>query len=294
MEIDRKELKYRAREAMGGTRPKFWAVALAYLAVVSALSLADRVVTYLTADTYTGFSTLGLFVSILTTLILWVIIFGYQLWSLWTWRGLDPGLGALTQGFSVTGRVIIMELLIFLRMLGWTFLLVLALIMVLAPTVVAGSPSILLILLSSSFVYAGMIAIQLRYTMSPYLLADHPDDGAGAAVLRSVMLMRGHKWELFKLQLSFLGWQLIQVLLSAAALLFTLWYKGITLDLLLSADPQLLLQWVLNSLPFFLISTLLTLPLSLWLTPYMLVSEAGFYDTLLQIPPADPVEMPPL
>ena len=33
--------------------------------------------------------------------------------------------------------------------------------------------------------------------MAPYLLADYPDDGAGAAVRRSVEMMRGRKWELF-------------------------------------------------------------------------------------------------
>ena len=38
MEIDRKELKRQARERMGLTDPKFWVVALAYLAMTTGVS----------------------------------------------------------------------------------------------------------------------------------------------------------------------------------------------------------------------------------------------------------------
>ena len=41
--------------------------------------------------------------------------------------------------------------------------------------------------------------------MAPYLLLDRPELGPGAAVRDSVVLMKGWKWELFKLDLSFLG-----------------------------------------------------------------------------------------
>ena len=68
-------------------------------------------------------------------------------------------------------------------------------------------------------IYAAVFAIMLRYAMAPYLLADYPDDGAGAAVRRSVEMMRGRKWELFKLYVSFLGWELLGVLLTLLAYL---------------------------------------------------------------------------
>ena len=35
-----------------------------------------------------------------------VLQFGLRLWSLWAWRGLDPGAGSLIQGFSIPGRVV--------------------------------------------------------------------------------------------------------------------------------------------------------------------------------------------
>ena len=66
----------------------------------------------------------------------------------------------------------------------------------------------------------------LRYALTYYLLADHPDHGAAAAVRRSVELTRGWKWELFKLDLSFLGWELLDLLLYTLALVLVLAQGG--------------------------------------------------------------------
>lgn len=297
MEIDRMELKRRAREAMYQTSPRFWVVALAYLLVLACIGLTDYPVIYLTADPDTGFSFLGLFVSILAALLSDVFTFGFQLWSLWTWRKLDPNLGALTQGFSVAGRVIIMRLLIALRLILWGMLLTTVLTAVAVPAIILSYQVAVVILFAVCLAaFAFMIAIQLRYAMTPYLLADHPDDGPGAAVARSVELMRGHKWELFKLQFSFFGWYLIQAALTITVYLFLL-AQGGTLLSITSVDPSQAIQLylpVINSLPAFLLTNLLTLPLALWLTPYTGVAEAGFYDTLLRIPRYDAQEMPPV
>lgn len=294
MEIDRKELKRRVREAMGQTIPKYWVVTLAYLAISIGISLVDRVISFFTTDPNTGFSFMGLFISILFTLFTLVIDFGYKLWSLWAYRRLNPGLGSLMQGFSVAGRVILLELMVTLRMLLWGMLLAVVLVLALVPLVLLLPTSEWgLILLMYIAVYAGMTAIQLRYAAAPYLLADHPDDGPGAAVVRSVALMRGHKWELFLLRLSFIGWWLLELLLSALAFMAALYCSGLHLAPL-AADPTLVIQLYFYNLPFFLLSTLITLPLELWLKPYTSVADAGFYDSLRQIPQFDPTEMPPL
>lgn len=296
MEIDRKELKRRARVAMGRTSPKFWTVTLAFWAIVTGMSLIDHVVTVLTTDPDTGISSLGLFSGILVTLFSWVITFGYQLWSLWAYRELNPGLGSLFQGFSVAGRVVMMQLMIAVRVFGWAFLLILVLTVVLTPLFMLSYSAPLLVILAVVTVYGWMTAIELRYAMAPYLLADYPDDGAGAAVARSVVLIRGHKWELFKLHLSFLGWELINILLYTAVLAALLLSSGAPQNLG-ALDPTQALelyQSVIDGLPAFLLTSLLTLPLSLWLKPYMSVSEAGFYATLRELPHTDPYQMPPV
>ena len=122
MEIDRKELKRRAREAMGLTRPRFWVVALVYFLMTTGLSYLPDQLLSLLSNGETAF-TLSLFCSILMSLYLVIVRFSFNLWSLWTSRNMDPGLGSLLQGFSVAGRVVIMEVLIYLRVLGWSLLL---------------------------------------------------------------------------------------------------------------------------------------------------------------------------
>lgn len=60
------------------------------------------------------------------------------------------------------------------------------------------------------FVIPGIIAAY-RYAMAPFILAEHPDMSASDAIRESCALMDGHKWELFCLGFSFIGWILLSV-----------------------------------------------------------------------------------
>ena len=50
------------------------------------------------------------------------------------------------------------------------------------------------------------------YAMTYYILADHPEMSANDAITRSREMMRGHKWQLFCLHFSFIGWILLSVI----------------------------------------------------------------------------------
>ena len=58
------------------------------------------------------------------------------------------------------------------------------------------------------FIIPGIIAA-LRYSMTPYIMAEHPELTASEAINRSKELMEGHKMDLFILQLTFLGWDIL-------------------------------------------------------------------------------------
>ena len=45
--------------------------------------------------------------------------------------------------------------------------------------------------------------------MATYILAENPDMKAGEALRLSKEMMRGNKWRLFCLELSFIGWALL-------------------------------------------------------------------------------------
>ena len=289
MKIDRRVLKARAREAMGQTQPRFWAVALVYILLTTGVQIALS----LLLSALPG-GTSGIFLNILFFLYSTVILFGLRLWSLWAWRKLDPGMGALTQGFSIPGRVIRMELFIFVRVFGWALLFILALSIFALPlsAVLAASP--ILYLPYAGALYVLIWVFMLRYNMAPYLLADRPDDGPSLAIRRSVEMMRGRKWELFKLQLSFLGWEAINWALSLTVFFFLCAQAGL-FQMPVGLDSLLLYQSVANGLVNVALSGLVTLPLSLWLLPYQEVAQAGFYEEIRQAGPAPGApEMPPL
>ena len=285
MKIDRRALKARAREAMGQTRPPFWAVALLYFLLTTGVQTALS----LTAAVLPGVSG-GIFLNILFSLYSMVILFGLRLWSLWAWRKLDPGAGSLIQGFSIPGRVVVMELLILLRVFGWTI----GLAILLSPFLMVLTASPILYWVSLGAVSVLLMVITLRYSMAPYLLADRPDDGASLAIRRSVAMMHRRAWELFKLQLSFLGWQLINWALSTGVFLFLCAQAGL-FQAPAGMESLLLYQSVSGSLANVALSGLVTLPLSLWLLPYQEVAQAGFYEEIRQAGPAPGApEMPPL
>jgi uncharacterized membrane protein len=58
------------------------------------------------------------------------------------------------------------------------------------------------------FVIPGIIATY-RYAMTPFIMAEHPEMTASEAIWASKQMMIGHKWELFCLDFSFFGWNLL-------------------------------------------------------------------------------------
>ena len=286
MEIDRNEIKRRAKEAMSLSRPSFWIVTFVYLLMTTGVSFL--------ADLAPGM--LGGFLTIAITLYSWVVGFSYRLWALWSARRLNPGLGSLMDGFSVAGRVILLELGILVRTVGWTALLSFcsAFLMMLS-----GSMALTVVLLL--LVWLGVMVITLRYSMAYYVLADYPDLGASIAIAHSVRLCRGWTKELVKLHLSFAGWYILSYLLALFGMILGLAFGG-SLSLLAALSPgELLAQFgTLEITPFAaLLSHVISLPLTLYFTPYLEVTLAHFYDARINLADnmADPLggmKMPPL
>ncbi len=63
------------------------------------------------------------------------------------------------------------------------------------------------------FVFPGIIAMY-RYRMAIYLLLEHPEMSVMDCIRESKRLMKGHKWELFVFDLSFIGWTFLIALAS--------------------------------------------------------------------------------
>ncbi|WP_226847337.1 DUF975 family protein [Bifidobacterium lemurum] len=57
----------------------------------------------------------------------------------------------------------------------------------------------------------GGIIKRYSYIMVPYILAENPTIRANEAITLSRRMMKGHKWECFVVELSFLGWEMLNV-----------------------------------------------------------------------------------
>ncbi|MBQ9113186.1 MAG: DUF975 family protein [Clostridia bacterium] len=80
--------------------------------------------------------------------------------------------------------------------------------------------NIFVFLWSLIFYFPGIVK-SYSYSMSYYILADNPGMSQAEARRESVRMMRGHKWHLFCLHWSFLGWFMIVVPLTFG--IFTFW-----------------------------------------------------------------------
>jgi len=77
------------------------------------------------------------------------------------------------------------------------------------------------------FIIPGIIA-SLSYSMAPYIFIENPEIGTMEALDESKRIMSGHKFDLFCLQLSFIGWMLLTILTLGLGLLWVIPYMELT------------------------------------------------------------------
>ncbi len=300
MYLNSKQLKGPAWESMRAAVPSAVRVTLAYFLLTSGLgAVVDLFAPSVTlADLFYGSGLRvwgGLFLAVLLAIYNSVMSFGYTGWALNTARRRETGYGDLFNGFSVVGQVIWMELQIVLRAVGWSLLLAIGfsvliglaafMFMAIRPLAYLGTA------LVTAALYAAIFGVLLRYELAPYLLWDYPDDGAGAAVRRSVQMMRGNIWRLFKLYLSFWPWILGSILLSWLAMGAVLsFHIGELTDLFQTfssgginpAAAVAQIQTMLNGPAATLLLLAVGLPIDLFYHPYQRITVGNFYRMLSQ------------
>lgn len=79
--------------------------------------------------------------------------------------------------------------------------------------------SLYIALWSLLFVIPGIVKAY-SYAMAPYIMAEHPEYGANECISTSKQLMKGLKWNLFCLDLSFIGWAILSGLTLGIGTLF--------------------------------------------------------------------------
>lgn len=123
------------------------------------------------------------------------LLYGVSRYLLKFVRGAQPVIGEIFGGFTSGaekfGRAVLLQLLISIFTALWSLLFII-------PGIIAG----------------------YRYSMAFYILADNDNISALDALNASKEMMRGHKWELFKLHLSFIGWILLCIITGGIGFIF--------------------------------------------------------------------------
>lgn len=113
----------------------------------------------------------------------------------------------------------------------------------------------------------GIIA-SYGYSMTPFILAENPQMTAREAIRESKELMRGNKWRLFCLELSFIGWSLLAVAIT--------WIVMMLLVLpLIFVESEVVIAIEISAIVTALI--VMAVILCLTLNPYVIASITVFY-----------------
>ncbi|MCD8100764.1 MAG: DUF975 family protein [Oscillospiraceae bacterium] len=196
--INRTQLKLDAKAAMRGRRPSVYLVSLAYLIILYILDVLNAAVT-LKGTSFAEIAALppeqaeaaldmmmnsvsvpGVLLGIAIELIVLVLGVGFSIYALAVSRGQEAGFGSLLDGFGIFFKIIWLNIVMGFYVFLWSLL----------------------------FVIPGIIAAY-RYSMALYVLIDNPELGALECLRRSKEMMRGNKFKLFVLELSFIGWILL-------------------------------------------------------------------------------------
>lgn len=155
--------------------------------------------------------------SLLTGLIsyLWTGLMrtGFEGYCLSMVRGEQPRVNRLFCGFPLIGKVLLTQLLVWVFTQLWSLLYAagFAAIAVIAGLLMEKLPAVGAVLLALGCAAFMILEVRLvlRYALADYALLDQGKYGL-EAVTESKRLMKGNKGRLFMLQLSFIGWYLIQ------------------------------------------------------------------------------------
>ena len=177
--IDRKHLKQEMKELLRSAQVSPRGMTCLYLALVLVLNLADSFMGLMNPGL------LGTFISILTGLMSMVLASGFVMYCMAIRRGERAEYLTLFDGFSFVGKVILLNIVIYLFTFFWSLL----------------------------FVIPGIIAAY-RYRFALYNLYENPGIGVMEALNMSKQQTLGYKGQLFMLDLSYIGWLLLASLTS--------------------------------------------------------------------------------
>ena len=144
---------------------------------------------------------------------------GYTRIALQVHRREPVPMESLLEGFQIPGRVIGLRLLRALLMLVWTYALLIPVIILFSFPITpldrmmeSDTWFVMYLVVLMIVAVAVSTAVSYRYWGATFILLDHPDYTVRECIRAATEMTRGHRMELFLLDLSLLPWNLLCIL----------------------------------------------------------------------------------
>ena len=233
VQLDIGAIKAEARSLLRTGEVNPFRMTLFYLLITLVLDTINSGVSYM-IDSAGGFTVLSFsFVSILVGLVALVLNAGYYCYCFGILRREEMPYESLFDAFSFAGKVILLSIVEGVFIFLWSML----------------------------FVIPGIMAAY-RYSFAMLNLCETPELGVMEALDLSKRQTNGYKMQLFLLQLSFIGYQILAVLIA-------LLYEYVIISYL----PDSLSGAVLGTLIYGVLAAVV----DVYLTPYLNLSTCRFY-----------------
>lgn len=226
----------------------------------------------------------GLLTGLLTALWQGIMRVGYSGFCLDMARGRQPQTEALFRAFPQIGPVLVTQLLVTVFCFLWGLLLGIGLAAILVVDALLLIDNVALFFLIPLVAYivffVGLAWITLRYALVDFLIIDRGLGGM-EAIRESKRLMKGNTGKLFLLNLSFIGWYLLEaaIMLVCFAIAAGTIGVGVLSNPGQIEDAAMMIGGIaLVMIGLFAVAGIAIAVFNLWLTPYITGAQALFYD----------------
>lgn len=229
--MNRREIKITAKEAAKQAGKAAKLVTLVFLLIQLGLNGIQLLTNFLTSRTSGGGSisdalaadtrnkAIVYIIMVIVGIVAVLLNIGYTRIALQVHRREPVPMESLLEGFQIPGRAIGLRLLRALLMLMWTYAILIPAIILLSIPItpldrMTESDTWFVVYMVVLLIVAVAVstAVSYRYWGATFILLDHPDYTVRECIRAATEMTRGHRMELFLLDLSLLPWNLLCIL----------------------------------------------------------------------------------
>lgn len=229
--MNRREIKITAKEAAKQAGKAAKLVTLVFLLIQLGLNGLQLLTNFLTSRTSGGGSisdalaadtrnkAIVYIIMVIVGIVGVLLNIGYTRIALQVHRREPVPMESLLEGFQIPGRAIGLRLLRSLLMLMWTYAILIPAIILLSIPItpldrMTESDTWFVVYMVVLLIVAVAVstAVSYRYWGATFILLDHPDYTVRECIRAATEMTRGHRMELFLLDLSLLPWNLLCIL----------------------------------------------------------------------------------